>query len=357
MPKFYTGVGSRKAPQDILMLIKQTAAFLSHEGWILRSGGADGCDTAFERGATKSQIFYAKDANKEALAIAAKYHPSWDRLSPFVKNLHGRNVFQVLGRDLKTPSRFLICWTPDGCKSHKERTTKTGGTGTAISIASENNIPVFNLKNVEDLNKVIKQIDKYLDSFALPEALDNKLRIVKQDMWNFIGKVDAICITTNGFVKKDGKAVMGRGCAQEAKRRYPNIDFILAKHIQQKGNVPGVLAEDKGTKIISFPVKPEQAVFDKLEEACKNTVKHMRDKVSKMVQDNKFVVPGWACRADTGIIQLSCNNMIKEANKNNFSTIVLPCPGIGAGELNYEEEVKPILEAELDERFIIAFKS
>ena len=27
---------------------------------------------------------------------------------------------------------------------------------------------------------------------------------------------DAFCITTNGFIKKDGTCVMGRGCAKQA---------------------------------------------------------------------------------------------------------------------------------------------
>ena len=59
---------------------------------------------------------------------------------------------------------------------------------------------------------------------------------------------DIICITTNGFVKKDGCAVMGRGCAQEAKNRYPNINKLLGIHINTKGNIPGILYKDYGSQ-------------------------------------------------------------------------------------------------------------
>jgi len=144
--KFYTGVGSRKTPNVILKLMSEIATKLSGLDYMLRSGGAGGADSAFENGATLSRIFYANMATPNAMDIASKFHPAWERCSTYAKKLHGRNAFQVLGLDLNTPSSFLVCWTPDGACSDKDRSIRTGGTGTAISIADANNIPVFNLK-------------------------------------------------------------------------------------------------------------------------------------------------------------------------------------------------------------------
>lgn len=151
MAKFYTGVGSRTTPSYILSLMTKIAQRLSLEGWMLRSGGAVGADKAFEAGAGtgKVNVFYASDATAEAMAIAARFHPAWHRCSDYAKKLHGRNTFQVLGINLDTPSSFLICWTPDGCVSHETRSIQTGGTGTAISIASAYGIPVFNLARAD----------------------------------------------------------------------------------------------------------------------------------------------------------------------------------------------------------------
>jgi hypothetical protein len=143
---YYTGVGSRKTPQDVLQLMCDIAKQLQTEGYTLRSGGAEGADRAFEAGAGLDKtIFYAKDSTPQAEAIASQFHPAWDRCSTFAKRLHGRNSFQVLGNKLDTPSKFLICWTPDGCMHHVDRTIKTGGTGTAISIADAYDVPVYNL--------------------------------------------------------------------------------------------------------------------------------------------------------------------------------------------------------------------
>lgn len=149
MSKFYTGVGSRETPFDILSHMTMIAQRLQHE-YILRSGGAQGADSAFEDGAKDNkEIFYASDATTEAMEIAKKFHPAWNRCSAYARKLHGRNAFQVLGRSLDTPSKFLICWTPDGCVSHKTRSINTGGTGTAISIAEAYGVKIFNLKLIE----------------------------------------------------------------------------------------------------------------------------------------------------------------------------------------------------------------
>lgn len=149
MYKPYTGVGSRKAPKEITGLIIDISIELHKRGFTLRSGGADGCDIAFENGCGSSmhfkEIYVAQQATTQAMAIAERFHPNWRACSNYARKLHGRNAFQVLGPHLNQPSKFLLCWTPDGCTSHKERSIQTGGTGTAISIADYYNVPVFNL--------------------------------------------------------------------------------------------------------------------------------------------------------------------------------------------------------------------
>lgn len=146
--KHYTGVGSRETPQGILSIMRKVATILKTQGYTLRSGGAVGADSAFEQGAgNDKEIFYASDANAAAMEIAASLHPNWNACNTYAKQLHARNAFQVLGRDLKSPSSFLICWTQDGCQTHKHRTRSTGGTGTAISIADKYGVPIFNIKN------------------------------------------------------------------------------------------------------------------------------------------------------------------------------------------------------------------
>ncbi|HEC72047.1 MAG: hypothetical protein ACTSW7_00995 [Candidatus Thorarchaeota archaeon] len=149
--KFYTGVGSRAIDFDIDFLMKRCGYVLANLGYILRSGGAEGSDKAFEDGCDQiddslKRIWRPKHATPEAIEIAKQYHGRWDLVTEHAAKLHGRNIFQVLGRSLEVPSEFVLCYTHDGCTNHKDRTAKTGGTGTAISVASERGIPIFNLK-------------------------------------------------------------------------------------------------------------------------------------------------------------------------------------------------------------------
>lgn len=156
---YYTGIGSRSTPEDILKIMTKIATYFSRHNdlWTLRSGGAKGADKAFEDGADLKDIYYAKDAqgDKDAARIAEEHHPAWNRCSPYAKMLHTRNVYQILGKELDKPSKFVVCWTPDGCTSSIGRSIKTGGTGTAISIAHSFNVPVYNLKLKEHLNEFL----------------------------------------------------------------------------------------------------------------------------------------------------------------------------------------------------------
>lgn len=147
MTKFYAGIGSRETPERVLNQMNAIAIMLQQDGWTLRSGGAVGADTAFERGAgVRKEIFYARDADAAAMNLAEQYHPAWHRCSSYAQKLLARNGFQILGHDLKTPSRFVVCWTKDGGPS--------GGTGQAIRVAMAHDIPVFNLQRASAEGKL-----------------------------------------------------------------------------------------------------------------------------------------------------------------------------------------------------------
>lgn len=149
----YSGIGSRQTPENILKRMENLAVELAKKGYILRSGGAEGADSAFERGCDKAEgekeIFlpWKKFNNnssplytphKEAFEIIKELHPIYNQLSQGVKKLHARNVHQILGKDLTSPSKFVIYWSKG-----------KGGTIMAIKVAEIYNVPVFNLSERE----------------------------------------------------------------------------------------------------------------------------------------------------------------------------------------------------------------
>lgn len=157
--RIYTGVGSRLIDEETAATITHIAKQLSSYGFLLRSGGADGSDTAFYNGADESEIYIPWNGysgikmqyplNKEAFEFAEMFHPNWSSLSDAVKKLMARNCYQVLGPNLDDPSHFLLCWTPDGVNAGEDTTNATGGTGQAIRVACAFGVPVCNLNHPE----------------------------------------------------------------------------------------------------------------------------------------------------------------------------------------------------------------
>jgi hypothetical protein len=157
--KIYAGIGSRETPLETLAIMKKLAGLLEREGWLLRSGGADGADTAFEQGVMDARHraiflpghwfnerkagsggFY--DSTKlpsweEALETVDRFHPASNNLSPFARKLMARNAMQILGPSLDRPADLVITWTEMGLRK--------GGTGQALRIAEEYGVPIINL--------------------------------------------------------------------------------------------------------------------------------------------------------------------------------------------------------------------
>jgi hypothetical protein len=153
--KIYTGIGARKVPDKLKTQINYIGWFLAEQKYTLRSGAANGCDKAFEEGCDKfggkKEIylpwfkFNDSESNlynisEEAYEVAAHYHPNWNACTNASKKFLGRDVYQVLGLDLKTETNFIVCYTPDG--------KLVGGTSQALRIANDKGIKIFNIGQV-----------------------------------------------------------------------------------------------------------------------------------------------------------------------------------------------------------------
>ena len=176
------------------------------------------------------------------------------------------------------------------------------------------------------------------------------MRVIKDNIWNY-GENCIICIPTNGFVKKNGCGVMGRGLAKECLNIFPGIDKKLGEGIITNGNIPFELAENK---IYSFPVKPnsdfifEEKDYDKIISGHRNKIQNM-----SRYYNSVTTIPGWMCKARLDIIESSAKKLLElfiEKNLQKF--FVLPKVGCGNGELNWMD-VEPILDKYLNDIAII----
>lgn len=167
------------------------------------------------------------------------------------------------------------------------------------------------------------------------------------DMFNWfsIPKRTVMCVTTNGYVKSNGECVMGRGIAKAISNKFPDVPKILGSRIKESGNIIHQLKQHGNVLIVSFPVKHEEAVITDLNMV----VPHKR---------NDYVIgqicPGFALVADPLLIKRSVLNLVTIMdNMPDYEFCALPRPGSGAGCLDWETQVKPILEPLLDDRFYV----
>lgn len=147
MSVFYTGIGSRETPRHICIYMSKVAKILDKRGYILRSGGAQGADKAFQSSATNPIIYRGNSHIPQwAFNEAKKYlptHANWSIWNDYTKKLVARNMMLVLGKDGKTPSDFVLCWSSDITR---------GGTGYGVRCAMEHDILVYNFYYEIDIN-------------------------------------------------------------------------------------------------------------------------------------------------------------------------------------------------------------
>jgi hypothetical protein len=141
------------------------------------------------------------------------------------------------------------------------------------------------------------------------------------DAWS-VPSAQAVCVTTNGTLKKDGRGVMGRGIALQAERKFKDVDRALGRAINHNGNCVQVLLtarEPDGREyaVVAFPVKHQ-----------------------------------WWERADLDLIARSAQQLVSLADQRQWTRVVLPRPGCGNGHLTWDE-VEPILRPLLDDRFLV----
>ncbi len=138
------------------------------------------------------------------------------------------------------------------------------------------------------------------------------------NIWDMVTPDDALVITTNGFVRKDGSAVMGRGIALQATQRDEEVSKRLGYMITRYGNHVHYIRDEP--LWFSFPVKHH-----------------------------------WKEQADLKLIERSAQELVEKFNSAFMELphkCYLPRPGCGNGRLKWED-VKPVIEPYLDDRFVV----
>lgn len=144
---------------------------------------------------------------------------------------------------------------------------------------------------------------------------------VTGNLWSYMPDAHARVITTNGSVKQNGEAIMGKGSALEAALRYPLLPRHLGRRLRSHKNHVSVFKkgfwEGLDFDLVTFPTK----------------------KI-------------WHENSDIDLIFRSACELADEADYHGWGTVILPRPGCGAGNLNWKE-VRSTIRGILDHRFYV----
>lgn len=190
-------VGSRSVTGQKSEHLIKLSVILALSGYVQYSGAANGTDTSSEFGAKLAHDLLCKKLNLNktgyadvmkiflpwngfsgrfiepkngyigdnpaneqfAAQIAQNHYVPWPHSPDPVKKLMTRNVYQVLDNDLTSHVKFVIAYTSDGVTDGLKTTTKTGGTGQAIRVATTYGVPVFNLGNEKDEKRLLSWVE------------------------------------------------------------------------------------------------------------------------------------------------------------------------------------------------------
>jgi len=139
---------------------------------------------------------------------------------------------------------------------------------------------------------------------------------------------DWLCITTNGLIRSDGKAVMGKGCAEQAISRVPEVQRTLGSLLLKHGNHVYFLGHYGTKRVYSFPTKHDW---------------HLPSPPELIEQSARELKTLWTAWKDV---------------TGTAPKVLIPRPGCGAGALQWGT-VEPLLAPLLPEPefAIIAFNA
>ncbi len=147
------------------------------------------------------------------------------------------------------------------------------------------------------------------------------LPVIEGDIWTVRNQNQeaVVVIPTNIGWKKNGENVMGRGVAEQAKLRYPQLPALYGEYCKTyKQTLATVYFPDY--KLICLPTK-------------------------KLNEESPHL--SWQNKASLKLIERNLKNMNEFCIREKLSGVLVPVLGAGNGQLN-EEDVLPLIHELLD---------
>jgi len=143
-------------------------------------------------------------------------------------------------------------------------------------------------------------------------------------------KYDAVCVTSNGVLKKNGELVMGAGIAKAFKEKWPELPKIFGFKVKHYGNcVNATYPNSTYNEPLKGPPAPDCIIAF--------PTKHH-----------------WRNPSDIKLIKKSANELMQLIEDIKLNNVALTKPGCGMGGLEWAD-VKKVIEPIFDNRITIFY--
>jgi hypothetical protein len=143
------------------------------------------------------------------------------------------------------------------------------------------------------------------------------MKEITGNVWDFHEMGYPIIVTTNGNVGANRNAIMGKGIASEAKKRFPGLAMSLGRHIIEEGNIVKYF---ESWNLFTFPTKHN-----------------------------------WWEKSDIALICRSAFELNNITSEWEFDRVCIVRPGCSNGQLSWEM-VRRKIRTILDDRFVVVNK-
>jgi hypothetical protein len=137
-----------------------------------------------------------------------------------------------------------------------------------------------------------------------------KITEIVTNIWELHKKNKWVVVPTNGYVKHNREAVMGRGLARQAKDKFPELPHELGEKLLVFGNVVFVFPNQH---VVTFPVKHH-----------------------------------WQSKASIELIKRSALDLYHQLTLWKIDEIYIPRVGCGNGQRSWDE-IQPLIEQAQDQ--------
>ena len=162
------------------------------------------------------------------------------------------------------------------------------------------------------------------DRFTVYDSkIPSRSRMLEKPGIIWKSNADVICIPTNGAINSITNRLMmeEHGVGYEAEEFGLDLNSDFARHVEMKGNTPCLLLRNINPNFCSMPIRH-----------------------------------GYREKPDLALIERSIKQIVNIMDTSKWlKTIALPRPGCEYEELDWENEVKPVIGPLLDERFMIYY--